>query len=344
MLSRYLLFTVSLFVWIDINSVNSSSNAPDALEEDFHNVIYTNRGAEALFPKTFTTEEMHKLLHPSTASPLRADQTLINAVDEVIHVPVGTLTPTDVFSNRVAPSMFQILTGTPDSYAGRITFGNLVIIRDGQIYGEYLYKRAFPNVSSWLGYGDTVQFHLKLNLHESYIVQNLAGIEGTCKIFNMRESVLGDRDFLSNKDHLNPANNILPTACLHNIKLLDRECILQSGQQKGSLERLAGNTKDWLLMLRQLQGKAVYFGLSVKDQRQQADLLYRKLLAKHKFTPETMTVETYAVCLMPIRAKIFKCLGLHEDDIPVIPEGDVEQIIAMREGKIFFAVADRAEE
>lgn len=333
-IKNVLFLSIGFIVSISINCANASSSSSPELEDDFHHVENTNYGALSLFPEKLTKKQVQSMFDKKR---IQIERKLhVSYSGETLTIPVGDAVATDSFYNNVYPNMFQAVTGTASSYASRIKFIHAVEIKDKQLYGFYQYERPalYGVVHNYLVSPTTILFSLQLNLARDFKIHNMDKIEGPCKIFNMRESVLGQKDFISKESQLDPGNGLLPDACLYSIKSLDREFI----RDTGCIERLAGNTKIWLMLLNQLKGRDLY-GMQPDEREAHAEVLYQQLLAEKKFDANNMTLDHYETCLMELRAAIFEHLGFKEDDIPNVPREDLP---AMIDGKIFFAVAEVA--
>ncbi len=319
---------ISVIASLDLAYASSSSDA-EALEDSFHDVKYTNRGAEFLFPQRFTDEQVQCLFDKQ---PLLIQNRFKDAADEVFDLPVGALSAEEKFYREVMPNRLQLITGTAARYASKIRFANAVEVHNGALQGLYEYVSSYDSLYSMAGYGGCLSFLVQLRLDPSYVIYGMENIEGRCRVFNMRESILGDKDFLSSERQLNMANRMLPVTSLHYLKSLDRNWVRQTNE----IGRLAGNTKDWLLLLHALQGNNVH-GMDEVNRQHIADSLYEKFLTGKEYAANEMNLAKYEDCLMSLRQSIFEKLGIREDQIPTVP---ADKIVDMCEGRVFFAVAE----
>jgi hypothetical protein len=330
MFSRVLFVLLGIVFTFDADYARSSSGASP--EDDFHMVdSIKNRDVECLFPEKFTPQQMGDLFqHKST--PIEKKFQNPYDEDQVYTIPVGTIKAGKVFYEQVMPYKMQILSGYPSSYAARTHFIHRVQVIHGNIYGGYEYNGA--GFYQWARTGANVQFAVKLELDNTYTTHNLDKIQGSAKLYNLRESILGQRDFISSPNKLNPANFNLPEACLYNIFMsLDETWISRTGE----IQRLVGHITDYLLLLDQLRGSPV-FEMTVEQRQVHGDHLYASFLSALNFGDgSAMTIEKFKNCAQVLRFNIFSHLGIQEADFAPLVKCDKD---ALGQGKIFIAVPD----
>lgn len=307
--------------------VKSSS---EGLEGEFHPVADFNRGVEKLFPEKFNADQMACFYKKKAIN--YAQNTIHPMTEEAQENKIGQMIPGESFYQNVMPYSLQMLTGTCHKYAEKIRFARVVNVKDGELEGLYEYVSSYESLYSALGYASTVTFPVCLTLDPSYKVYNLDRVVGACRIFNLKESVLGAHDFISSVNQLQDANKMLPNACIFNIFRQDEAFINQTNE----VHRLEFNIKSLLAILDQLKGNDLYH-MTPEQQIIRQTEMYQQLREDKKCAAGEMTKETYKACLLHVRAEIFAQMGI---DPTFIPEVSGQDIVLLHEGKILFVVPD----
>jgi len=325
----------------------SSSSDSDLSEDDFHTVEHTNRRATYLFPEKFSPVQMASMFKKEPA-PVTTKVTI--GLDDPIDQVVGTISADPAFYTDVMPYSWQSLTGTPDWYAANIRFAHAMDVRNGCLYGLYDYEcpSLYAYAKGALGYAKTIPFQVMLKLDPTYRILNLDSIQGHCKLFNMKESILGDQDFISNKHDLAIDAPGYPFASFYSIVTS-----LAAGWAKETPslgERTPVSSKKWLLILHQLQGHNVK-GMTPEARSHLGDKLYTDFIASLGFKVEDMCVphakrdqgliDRTEASLLAIRAELLKALRIEDHLLPKLADLDAAAVLA---GRVFFSVPDNSVE
>ncbi len=223
-----------------------------------------------------------------------------------ISTAAGTFVIEDDF-HATKPYSFQVLTGSYDTFASHISFTGTVKTEENCLWGTYSFASPYTTYNN-------ATFKVKLT-------------GNSFKTFNLASSVLGDKDFISTPTQ--PVKAI----SFYYIKNTDEAWI----RKTNCLHRLNGNSKDWLLILAQLQGENIY-DLKEEERTDKADKLFEEYLDKKKFTLNDegiLSIDQYVQINNDLRSQILAYHGVSPEDVPDILRQDVHNLIA---GKVFFAV------
>ena len=324
---------------ITVVGVSKASSSQEILEDEFVVVQNTNTHAEPLFPAKFTAEQMSKLFnHEPVVFEIEHHRWDCDQFGRPCHVitkeAIGSLIPGGTFYQDVMPSSFQILTGTAQSYADKINFTRTVQFENGVLSGIYEYRSSYETLYELAGYAGSISFPVTLTLDPSYkLICTHNKMSGRQRLFNLRDSILGARDFISSKNSLDPKNGLLPQLCLHSIFTTDEKFVRQTGEE----QRLTFNIKDFLMVKQELQYGTLY-NLPDDDRRAVADKLYHDLLSSKGYKADQMNLTRYEHCLLTARSAILSHLGIHESDIPTLGR---DLIIPLVEGKVLLLLPER---
>ncbi len=327
MLNKVLFVLLSLV--LPMSQSMASSSSTEEIMDEFHKVPTVYNAAHAIFPKTLTTEQSEFFYRGRPFAAQRSVGLAGSEHKDVIHL--GTISATAEYNEKVKPYWFQVLTG---DISARTTFLHTELREDLCLYGIYKYCGASAYQS--LGLATNATFALKFEPSNDCKIYNLDKLgAGPCRLVNMKESILGDRDFISSEENGNPHHCAVPEASWYSLEYWTSEAAIREEVRKG-IDRLPGNTKTWLLILHQLQGADVY-SLTNDQQLQLGDSLLQQMMLLAKYARIQDTVERYVEILASIRRDIFKHLNVREEDVPSIP---YEENIAAYQGKIFFAIPE----
>gem|GEM_PF-3775678 len=328
MINKYLFVLFSTILCMDSGLSSSSSLPVD--EDGFVCVQKVNTHMESLFPSQFTSEQMGCFF---ANKPVTHERILPNPYGEGVRLVIGQLTASEEFYKKVMPYRVQMLTGTAAKYADKITFTGVVEVKDNVINGIYEYTSSYGSLYTMAGYASAICFPVALQLDPSYKILNPNNLMGRCRIFNMRESVLGKHDFVSKPCQLDPVNNMIPDASLYMILNTDSAFI----RQTNDIHRLAGNTTLWLLILNQLRYGKLH-SLSEGERLIEGDRLYQALVRQKGYDSKAMTLAHYEDCILSVRRDILAILDLAESDLPTFGR---ELSIPLCEGKLFFLAPEQ---
>lgn len=145
------------------------------------------------------------------------------------------------------------------------------------INGIYQYSSSYSNLFNVVGAAGTVVFPVELHLDPSYVLLNPNNITGRCRIINLKESVLGENDFVSDPHRLDPCKMNVPMASLYHILDFNSKAI----RQTNGIIRLEVNTINYLMLLNELLYGNLH-SLSESERLLEGKRLYRELLIKKR--------------------------------------------------------------
>jgi hypothetical protein len=307
----------------------SSSSDSDLSEDDFHAISNTNNVALSLFPSQFSPEQVLQL-HDNKPVILQKQVALVGL--DAQPVSLGSLSCTELYHQAVKPYWFQILSGKSSNYAGRIRFVSAEVGPDGCLYGNYRYTGA--KLYQAIGTATDTVFPLKFTPTDGCKIYNLDKLKaGPCRLINLKESILGNRDFISSSENANPFNCAVPELSWYSLEYWTSEVAVRAEAATGHA-RLPGNLETWLLALHQLQGVDV--SLQTSDIRELlAHSLLEQLLRNEECAAIADLTEKYVKANAIVRCQLLELLHVKEGDIPCIP---LNENLAAYEGKIFFAL------
>ena len=260
----------------------------------------TNKKSPAianLFPREFSAEQIYEFF--------RSNSTKVPSV--------GLLEVDEIFKKDVSPYAFQFLTGRASSYSSKINFLGETEVIDGELYGKYNYTSSYETIKYYSGYYSVIPFKVKLIPDDSLLIYNLDKHKGVCQIYDLKSTILGkDRDFISTRNQLEN-ECLIPDASLIYILMTDEKFI----EQTRDIQRLEGNTKDWLLLLEQLKNQELHTK-NPKERNEIADDLYSKLLGKYKYDKSKMDKKGYNTCLSCLREEILSYIGISSEYTPIM--------------------------
>lgn len=206
-------------------------------------------GSDAITEDGFT---LLPKIHPSVKSffpnKFNGEQIAEFYKSKQVETPDGIFSVGDDF-HEAKPYSFQILTGTYSAFASHISFTGEIEVTENCLWGIYLFKSPYSTF-----YNKTFKVQLRSNL---------------LRIFNLADSILGDRDFISSP------TQPLKDASFYFIKNTDEQFFRQTNCQ----HRLNNNIKNWLLILKQLQGENIY-ALSEEERQTRAKSSLKSILIK----------------------------------------------------------------
>lgn len=284
----------------------------------FKNILFTlfivlsanSYGSDSI-TKDFMELEAQTPIHSLFPKQFSAEQIQAFCTNKQILASAGTFEVGDDF-HATKPNFFQFLTGTYAAFAENISFTGIVEIEENCLRGTYSF------VSPYTTYNNAT-FKVKLT-------------GNSFKTFNLSTSVLGDRDFIAT-----PTQPVKSTSFYY-IKNTDEKWIRQTNCE----HRLNGNSKDWLLILTQLQGNDIY-SLEETKRSETADLLFHEYLNKKNFTLNdngVLSVDQYVQINDDLRTQILASHGIQQKDIPA----DIPKVLPNEDGttvnveQIYFAV------
>lgn len=317
MIKKFFVFFLSVITSVNVSLASSSQE--DSLEDEFVVVAKSNTHALPLFPNKFSAEQMRHLFKKK---PIIYEKEQIRWDSDDFGIPVqiveketiGTLTAGNDFYSKVMPNFVQVITGTASKYASKIHFTNCVEVKSDCLIGTYEYRSSYESLYHWAGYGSCLSFQVALKLDPSYTLINSREITSQGLLFNLRDSILGSRDFISSKNSLDPRNGLLPQLCLYYIFATDEKFARQTSINS---ERLVGNIKDFLLALEELRYGSLY-DESSENRMLVADSLYKDFVESKGYNLGSMTLDGYADCLLSARKEVLLHLGICDEDIPTI--------------------------
>lgn len=311
-------------IFMVVGSVLAVGNSCASSSLDDRPVSKICNDVHAVFPNQLTTEQAN-CFYRGEKFPIQRYVGLPMADNKDV-IELGSLSVGNDYITNVKPYRFQFLTG---DISTRTRFLRTEI-KNQCLYGVYHYKGA--GFYKTVGTAADVNFTVKFVPSEGGKIYNLDKLKsGPCLLINMKESILGLNDFISNEVNSNPTHFGVPEACWFSFEYWTSEAATREEAANG-LARMPGNIKTWLLICHQLQGKAVY----KMDKAARAELA-DKLLAEEKsnVADKPDEVEQYVGVMANVRRKILEALGVRESDVPNVPH---EEIAALNQGKIFFAV------
>ncbi|AIL13196.1 hypothetical protein IM40_06290 [Candidatus Paracaedimonas acanthamoebae] len=284
----YNCFLTSILFSILIAFLTRAYGSDAITDEDFTLLTQIPASVKNLFPDKFSGEQIAEFYK-----------------SKQIVTPKGTFSAGDDF-HQTKPYSFQIITGTYSAFASHISFTGNIEVGENCLWGTYSFKSPYSTFYNRI-------FKIKL-------------IGDSFKIFNLADSILGDKDFISSP------TQPLKDASFYLIKNTDETFF----RQTSCIHRLNNNIKNWLLILKQLQGENIY-ALQEEERNIRAEELFTEYLYKNNFMLNDqgiLSMEEYVDINKDLRTKIFACHGVHLNDIlDVIIREDV---IKLYERKLYF--------
>ncbi len=166
------------------------------------------------------------------------------------------------------------------------------------------------------------------------------------KFFNMNESVLVDKDFISTPSQLSNPDMIKNFSFFY-IENTDESFVRQTTHE---MHRFNENNKSWLLILAQLKGENIY-DMPEEDKKRKADELYSYYLQENNCKLSEagiLTNEEYIQINIDLRTKILGRFSIKIENVPTlekinetVSDDVMPGVCKLADGKLFFAVISK---